>query len=148
LHWSMADRMLSCDIGGHIFLILCCSHSMTSGSLWFLYTNCFSSFKTWQSNGFRTGEFSGNSVDLTNSTAASASNFKVKVSILFPVCFRSQMRVWDTIALLGPIERDNVKHGTSEVSFLKDPREWVSPTPSPEDGNRCSFRNIVFCSVV
>jgi hypothetical protein len=37
--------------------------------------------------------------------------------------------------LLGTLQRAN--------SNLWDPTEYVSPPPSPEDGNRSSFRNIV-----
>jgi hypothetical protein len=41
----------------------------------------------------------------------------------------------ETPILLGPLERANLNHWTSDVS-----------SPSPEDGNRSSLRNVVFSS--
>jgi hypothetical protein len=44
---------------------------------------------------------------------------------------------------------DGVCHSESVVevsSFLRDPTEKVPPSPSPEDGNRSSFRNAEFSS--
>jgi hypothetical protein len=43
---------------------------------------------------------------------------------------------------LGPLEKANLK------LFLRGPTEYVSsPPPSPEDGNRSSFRNVVFSRI-
>jgi hypothetical protein len=47
------------------------------------------------------------------------------------ICFRPQVRNWETSTLLGPLETVYPSH-------------W---TPSPEDGNMSSFRNVVFFSI-
>jgi hypothetical protein len=53
-------------LGVHAWLSLPSFGSQISAHL-----DYFSSFKTWKSNGFKSGEFGGHSVDVTNSIAAS-----------------------------------------------------------------------------
>jgi hypothetical protein len=55
--------------------------------------------------------------------------------------FSSSHEGWETPTLLGPLERANLNHWLSLSNGLD--RVGVSQ-PSSEDGNRCSFRNVVF----
>jgi hypothetical protein len=55
------------------------------------------------------------------------------------ICFRPQVKVGKkTPTQLGPLERANLNHWTEVLS---------SSPVSPEDGNRCSFRNVVFSRI-
>jgi hypothetical protein len=46
---------------------------------------------------------------------------------------------WETPTVLGPVVA---------FSFLADPTEYMSPTPSPKVGSRFSTRNVVLFSVL
>jgi hypothetical protein len=72
----------------------------------------------------------------SSSIVRTLKNHKIKTRRLGNwICFRPQVRGAPT--LLGPLERANLNHWTQESRCLP---------PSPEDGNRSSFRNVVFLS--
>jgi hypothetical protein len=51
------------------------------------------------------------------------------------ICFRFQARKGKTHTLLGPLEKAKLNQGPNRVGVS---------LPSPEDGNRFSFRYVVF----
>jgi hypothetical protein len=64
--------------------------------------------------------------------------------------FRLQVKGGETPTQMGPLDRANLSHWTLDnrpviaiISVKKDPSGYVSPFPSPEDGRRTSFRNVV-----
>jgi hypothetical protein len=63
--------------------------------------------------------------------------------------YRTKCFITDLFPSSGEVARDtysvwSVRKNDWGYVFPMDPTEKVSPTPSPEDGNRPSFHNVVF----
>jgi hypothetical protein len=60
------------------------------------------------------------------------------------ICFRPQARAWETPTLFFSVRKSQLQ---SLCLFLKDPIELVFSILWPEEGNRSSFRNVVFFGI-
>jgi hypothetical protein len=58
--------------------------------------------------------------------------------------FSSSGEVWQTPALLRPLERANLNYWTT-LALSNGPKRIGVSHHSPEEEERSSFRNVVFC---
>jgi hypothetical protein len=73
LHWSLDDRMLSCDTRGHIFSANFGTETVMTASFALIVQ------VPSRPNGFKSGVFSGRSVDWSTSNVTSFGTFREPV---------------------------------------------------------------------